>query len=78
MPAVSETENVPDAVSVEVTAPPPATAVDVAFTVHTVLLVCTTDAMVEIPAVRTKSVPVSAVAVVDSVAQSSPSLPVTV
>jgi hypothetical protein len=78
LPAVSVTENVPAAVSVEVTAPPPALAVDVTFTVHTVALVCTMDEIAEIPAVSTKSVPVNAVAVVDNVAQSRPSLPVTV
>lgn len=78
LPAVSATEKVPDAVSVDVTAPPPAVAVEVAFTVQTVLLVCTIDEIADNPAVSTKSVPLIAVAVVDSVAQSRPSLPVTV
>jgi len=78
LPAVSATEKVPDAVSVDVTAPPPAVAVEVAFTVQTVLLVCTIDVIADNPAVSTKSVPPIAVAVVDSVAQSRPSLPVTV
>ena len=78
LPAVSATEKVPDAVSVDVTAPPPAVAVEVAFTVQTVLLVCTIDVIADNPAVNTKSVPLIVVAVVDSVAQSRPSLPVTV
>lgn len=78
LPAVSVTEKVPDAVIVDVTAPPPAVAVEVAFTVQTVLLVCTIDVIADNPAVSTKSVPLNAVAVVDSVAQSRPSLPVTV
>lgn len=78
LPAVSVTENVPDPVRVDVTAPPPAVAVEVALMVQTVLLVCTIDEMAEMPAVRTKSVPVEVVAVVDNVAQSSPSLPVIV
>ena len=78
LPAVSVTENVPDPVRVDVTAPPPAVAVEVALMVQTVLLVCTIDEMAEMPAVRTKSVPVEVVAVVDNVAQSIPSLPVIV
>ena len=78
LPAVSVTEKLAAAVNVDTTAPPPAVAVDVAFTVHTVLLVCAIDAIADNPAVSTKSVPVVAVAVVDSVAQSRPSLPVTV
>jgi hypothetical protein len=78
LPAVSDTENDAAAANDDTTAPPPATAVDVAFTVHTVLLVCTIDVIADNPAANTKSVPAIAVAVVDSVAQSSPSLPVTV
>jgi hypothetical protein len=78
LPAVSDTENDAAAANDDTTAPPPAIAVDVAFTVHTVLLVCTIDVIADNPAANTKSVPAIAVAVVDSVAQSSPSLPVTV
>jgi hypothetical protein len=74
LPATSLTENVPTAaVRVDVTAPPPAVAVDVAVIVHTVPDVCAIDEIAEIP-VNVKSVP----AVVDSVVQSRSSEPVTV
>jgi hypothetical protein len=73
LPAVSATLNDVARVSVEVTAPLPAVAVDVALTVHTVDDVCTTDEIKEIP-VRSKSIP----AVVETVAQSIASLPVIV
>ena len=70
---MSVTENVPAAVRVDVTAPPPSTAVDVAVIVQTVDEVWTIPVIAEIP-VRVKSVP----AVVESVEQSIASLPVTV
>lgn len=73
-PAGSETENDPAAVSVEVTAPPPAVAVEVAVIVQRVFEVWAIDEIAEMPAVRVKSVP----AVVESEVQSSCSLPVTV
>jgi hypothetical protein len=61
------------AVSVDVTEPLPAVAVEVALTVHTVELVCTTDEIKEIPA-KSKSTPAD----VETVAQSIASLPVMV
>jgi hypothetical protein len=78
LPAGSDTENDAAAVSVAVTAPPPAVAMDVAVTVHTVVDVWAIDVIAEMPAVRTKSVPVVVVAVVDREVQSSWWLPVTV
>jgi len=73
LPATSDTENDPAAVKIELTATPPATAVDVALIVHTVDVVCTIEAIAEIP-VSVKWT----LATVDKVPQSSPSLPVTV
>jgi len=73
LPAVSATPNDPAAASVEVTAPPPAVALDVTFTVHTDPLVCTIEEIEEIP-VSAKSIPL----IVDSVVQSMSSDPVTV
>ena len=73
LPAVSVIENDAAAVSVEVTAAPPVTAVDIAVTVHTVDEVWVMSVMAEIPD-RSKSVP----AVDDSDAQEIVSLPVTV
>ncbi|MGA1387696.1 MAG: hypothetical protein ACO33D_05160 [Ilumatobacteraceae bacterium] len=70
LPAVSATLNEVARVSVEVTAPPPAVAVELAFNTQTVALVCTIEVMVEIP-VRSKSTP----GVVSIVAQSISSLP---
>ena len=77
-PAGSATEKDAAAVRVETTVPPPAVAVDVAVTVHTVVDVWATDEIAEIPAVSTKSVPEVVVAVVDRLVQSSWWLPVTV
>ena len=74
LPARSETENDSAAVSVEVTAPPPAVAVEVAVIVQRVFEVWAIDEIAEMPAVSVKSVP----AVVESDVQSSCSLPVTV
>ena len=73
LPAVSVIENDAAAVKVEVTAPPPAVAVDVAVIVHTVDEVCAIPVIDEMP-VKVKSVP----DVVDKVEQSIASLPVTV
>ena len=70
LPAISATENEPAAVNVETTAPPPAVAVELAFTVQTVAVVCTIEVMAEIP-VRSKSTP----GVVSIVVQSMFSLP---
>jgi len=73
LPAVSVTLKLAAAVSVEVVAPLPAVALDVAVTVHTVEDVCTMRSMAEM-LVRSKSVP----AVVDRVEHVIASLPVTV
>ena len=73
MPAVSVIENDAAAVKVEVTAPPPAVAVDVAVIVHTVDEVCAMLVIPEMP-VKVKSVPDT----VDKVEQVMSSLPVTV
>jgi hypothetical protein len=73
LPAVSVIENDAAAVSVEVTAAPPAVAVDVAVTVHTVDEVWAIPVIAEIP-VKSKSVPV----VVDKVEHVTSSVPVTV
>lgn len=70
-PAISDTPKLESTVSVDVTAPPPATAVDLAFIVQTVPLVCTTDSMDAI-LVNTKSTPF----VREIVEQSIGSLPV--
>jgi hypothetical protein len=70
LPAISATENEPAAVNVETTAPPPAVAVELAFTVQTVAVVCTIEVMAEIP-VRSKSTP----GVISIVVQSMFSLP---
>jgi hypothetical protein len=74
LPATSAMLNEAAAVSVDVTEPPPAVAVEVAFTMQTVDDVCTIDETAEIPTVSVKSVP----AVVESVVQSMASFPVTV
>ena len=70
LPATSATENPPDAAKDDVTAPPPAVAVDVALTVHVVEFVCVIDVIAE-TFVNVRS---AAVNVVQSIA----SLPVTV
>jgi len=73
LPAVSVIPNVPAAVKLELTVPPPAVAVDVAVMVQTVVEVCTMPVIAEI-LLKVKSVP----EVVDKVEQVMSSLPVTV
>lgn len=70
-PAMSDTPKLESAVSVDVIAPPPATAVDFALTVQTLALVCTTDSM-DAMLVKEKSTPF----VREIVEQSIGSLPV--
>ena len=73
VPAVSVIPNVPAAVKLELTVPPPAVAVEVAVIVQTVAEVCTMPVIAEI-FVKVKSVPEA----VDKVVQVMSSLPVTV
>ena len=75
MPAVSETENepAPAVAKLEVTAPPPSVAVDVAVIVQTVGDVCTIPVIEEM-LVKSKSVPFT----VERVEQAIASLPVSV
>ena len=73
LPAVSVIPNVPAAVKLELTVPPPAVAVDVAVMVQTVDEVCTIPVKAEM-FVKVKSVPDT----VDNVEHVIASLPVTV
>jgi len=73
LPAVSVIPNVPAAVKLELTVPPPAVAVDVAVMVQTVVEVCTMPVIAEM-FVKVKSVPDT----VDNVEHVIASLPVTV
>jgi hypothetical protein len=74
LPAVSVIPNVPAAVKLELTVPPPAVAVEVAVMVQTVVEVCTMPVIAEM-FVKVKSAPVPEV---DKVEQVMFSLPVTV
>ena len=73
LPAVSVIPNVPAAVKLELTVPPPAVAVEVAVMVQTVAEVCTMPVIAEM-FVKVKSVP----ELVDKVEHVIFSLPVTV